>query len=67
MSNEVMKQKVRQALNEELAHIHTTSLERDQLYENAIGGKVMKHKLKPAWCWRWCWCWFQPSPLPRCC
>ena len=46
MSNEVMKQKVRQALNEELAHIRTTSLERDQLYENAIGGKVMKHKLK---------------------
>ena len=46
MSNEIMKQRVQQALNEELAHIHTTSRERDQLYENAIGGKVMKHKLK---------------------
>ena len=46
MSNEIMKQRVQQALNKELAHIHTTSLERDQLYENAIGGKVMKHKLK---------------------
>ena len=46
MSNEIMKQKVQQALNQELAHIRTTSLERDQLYENAIGGKVMKHKLK---------------------
>ena len=46
MSNEIMKQRVQQALNEELAHIHTTSRERDQLYENAIGGKVMKHKMK---------------------
>ena len=45
MNNEMMKERIQQALNSELSGLRTSSEERDRLYENAIGGTKVKRKL----------------------
>ena len=45
MSNEMMKDRVQQALDTELAGVRTTLRERNRMYENAIGGTKVKRKL----------------------
>ena len=45
MNNEMMKERIQQALNAELSGLRTSPMERDRLYENAIGGTKVKRKL----------------------
>lgn len=45
MNNEMMKERIQQALNSELSGLRTSPMERDRLYENAIGGTKVKRKL----------------------
>ena len=45
MSNDTMKHRIQQALDAELSGVHTTPRQRDQIYENAIGGTKVKRKI----------------------
>ncbi len=45
MSNDMMKYRIQQALDAELSGVHTTPRQRDQIYENAIGGTKVKRKI----------------------
>ena len=45
MNNEMIKERIQQALNAELSGLRTSPMERDRLYENAIGGTKVKRKL----------------------
>ena len=45
MNNEMMRERIQQALNAECSGLRTSPMERDQLYENAIGGTKVKRKL----------------------
>ena len=45
MSNDMMKYQIQKALDAELSGVHTTPRQRDQIYENAIGGTKVKRKL----------------------
>ena len=46
MSNDMLKYRVARALDAELESVRTTPRERDRLYENAIGGRKVKRKLR---------------------
>jgi len=45
MKNERMKRQLQQSLNAELSSLRTSTLQRDQLYQNAVGGYKVKRKL----------------------
>lgn len=49
MKNEQMKHQVQQSLNAELSGLRTSALQRDQLYQNAVGGYKVKRKLTVGW------------------
>ena len=44
-----MKDLFQQTLNAELSGLRTSSLQRDQLYQNAVGGYKVKRKLTVGW------------------
>jgi len=45
MKHETMQIQIQQALNAELSSLRTSSLQRDELYQNAVGGIQVKRKL----------------------
>ena len=49
MKDKQMKDLFQQTLNAELSGLRTSSLQRDQLYQNAVGGYKVKRKLTVGW------------------
>lgn len=45
MNEQMMKERIQQALNAQLSGVRTSPAERAELYENAVGGRKVKRKL----------------------